>query len=153
MKPLMMELDITCPAALVFAIASDVERFKERAPAIVGLEILSETRSGLGTRWKETRMMFGKSASETMEITEWRPPHEYVVGAESCGCRYRTVIRVVPTATGSRLEAEFTAEGTTLVRRVMGAIMLPLMRGMMRKMFMADFEGLKRACEAAAPNA
>ena len=147
MTTVYVELDINRPAAEVFAVASDIEHFKERAPAIEHLEIVSDIRSGLGTRWRETRKVFGKSSTATMEIIEWRAPHEYIVGATNGGCEYRTLIRVVATLTGSRLEAKFSAKAHTFFTRVLSAIRRPIMRKAVTRMLMDDLVAIKAYCE------
>ncbi|MET9736495.1 SRPBCC family protein [Streptomyces sp. NPDC006458] len=52
------------------------------------VEILTPQPFGVGTRWRETRRMFGKDATEEMWVTVSEPPQRYVAEAESHGSRY-----------------------------------------------------------------
>ncbi|MFE1906429.1 SRPBCC family protein [Streptomyces gardneri] len=52
------------------------------------VEVLTEGGFGVGTRWRETRKMLGKEATEEMTVTECVPPDRYVTVAESHGMHY-----------------------------------------------------------------
>ena len=147
MTSVTVSVAIAAPQQAVWERITDIERAHERIPAIKRIEILSPQRHGLGLRWRETRIMFGKEATEVMEITEWRPPHEYVTSAQSHGSDYRCTLRVEPTAEGSTLSFHFTATPLTLAARVMGMLMGPLMRGAIAKALQGDLNAIKAACE------
>ncbi|MEU9660258.1 SRPBCC family protein [Streptomyces chartreusis] len=55
---------------------------------VSGVEVLTEGAFGVGTRWRETRRMFGKEATEEMWVTLCEPPERYVVEAQSHGTHY-----------------------------------------------------------------
>ena len=40
-------------------------------PDVVKIEMLSDTTSGVGTRFLETRLMRGKEATTELEVTEY----------------------------------------------------------------------------------
>ncbi|MFH9741800.1 SRPBCC family protein [Streptomyces roseolus] len=52
------------------------------------VEVLTEGGFGVGTRWRETRKMLGKEATEEMTVTECEPPDRYVTVADSHGMHY-----------------------------------------------------------------
>ena len=147
MTSVTVSVAIAAPQQAVWERITDIEHAHERIPAIKRIEILSPQRHGLGLRWRETRIMFGKEATEVMEITEWRPPHEYVTSAQSHGSDYRCTLRVEPTAEGSTLSFHFTATPLTLMARVMGMLMGPLMRGAIAKALQGDLNAIKASCE------
>ena len=149
MTSIAVSVAIAAPQDTVWECITDIERAHERIPAIKRIEILSPQRHGLGLRWRETRIMFGKEATEVMEITQWRPPHEYVTSAQSHGSDYRCTLRVEPAAAGSTLSFHFTATPLTLMAKVMSALMGPLMRGAITKALQGDLNAIKAACEAA----
>ena len=93
---------IARPIEEVFAAATDFAGSVERIGGIEKVEMLSEGPVGLGTRFRETRTMFGREATEEMEVVEFEPPRRYVLGAESHGSRYRTEIRFAETGDGPR---------------------------------------------------
>ena len=147
MTSVTVSVAIAAPQQAVWERITDIEHAHERIPAIKRIDILSPQRHGLGLRWRETRIMFGKEATEVMEITEWRPPHEYVTSAQSHGSDYRCTLRVEPTAEGSTLSFHFTATPLTLMARVMGMLMGPLMRGAIAKALQGDLNAIKASCE------
>ncbi len=130
----------------VFDAISDLEHAADRIRGIVSLEKLTEGPVGLGTRFRETRIMFKKECTEEMEITEFDPPHGYRVGAEGCGCLYDTRFSVTPDGDETIVEMSFQATPTTF----MGKLMLPLgklMQGTMKKMINQDLNDLKTHIE------
>ena len=149
MSPVIVSIEVAAPVERVWQTVSDIGNAAGNVPAIKRIEFLGETRHGLGTRWRETRVMFGHDATEDLEITEWRPPNEYVVTAHSHGCHSRSVVRVRPASGGSQLEFEFCATARTLFARMMASLTLPLMGRAIRKALADDLAALKRRCEAA----
>jgi len=153
MKPIECRVEISAPPALVWRTVADIERAAERIPAIKSIEILPGPRTGKGLRWRETRIMFGREATEVMEIVEWRPPLShagggmYVATAHNHGTAYRSEVRVEPFGSGARLTFTFEATALTFLARVMSGIMMPLMKGMVIKALDADLAAIKASCE------
>lgn len=158
MKPLACQIDIAAPSALVWSVVTDIERAAEHIPAIKSIEILDGPRAGKGLRWRETRVMFGREATEVMEIAEWKPPIShlsggmYVATATSHGAAYRSEVRVETIGIGSRLVFTFEARALTFLARILSAILAPMMHGAVRKALHADLEALKARCEQLAAN-
>ncbi|MFF5786446.1 SRPBCC family protein [Streptomyces sp. NPDC012693] len=74
------------------------------------VEVLTEGGFGVGTRWRETRRMLGKEATETMTVTECEPPDRYVAVADSHGMHYVSEISLTPDGAGAtRLRMTFSA--------------------------------------------
>ncbi|MER5966960.1 SRPBCC family protein [Streptomyces sp. NPDC002057] len=65
------------------------------------VEVLTEGGFGVGTRWRETRRMLGKEATEEMTVTECEPPDRYVTVADSHGMHYVSELTLAPDGTGS----------------------------------------------------
>jgi uncharacterized membrane protein len=143
---------IGAPREDVFAVFADLPRAPERVKGIVRLEMLTDGPVQKGTRFKETRVMFGKEATETMEVTEFDPPRSYTVGAHSCGMHYvaRNDFRTDGDATV--VELTFGATPTTFVAKIMAAVMSKMMAGACRKAVEQDFADLKRYIEQESPN-
>ena len=139
---------IDAPPQRVYDVVTDLPGAAERIAAIKSLEVLTEGGFGVGTRFRETRVMFGKEATEEMEIIDVVPGERYTTQAESCGCRYESVVGVVPDGDGSRLTMTFGATPLSFVGRVMSAAMWPLLKGTMRKAVRADLADIKRAAES-----
>lgn len=149
MKPVEVSIHIDAPAQHVFSIAADIPGAANTIKAITSIEMLTPGPVGLGTRWKETRMMFGKSASETMEVTAFDPPRSYTVEARSHGAHYLSLITVTPSAAGCDMRMTFTATPITRTAKLF-SFMNFFMAGMIRKCFEADLKDIKAAAESPA---
>ena len=56
---------------LVFKTISDINNFSKSIPDVINVEFLSDVKSGVGTRFRETRLMKGKEAMTELEVTEF----------------------------------------------------------------------------------
>ncbi|GHF98521.1 SRPBCC family protein [Streptomyces filamentosus] len=74
------------------------------------VEVLTEGVFGVGTRWRETRRMLGREATEEMTVTECEPPDRYVTSAASHGMRYVSELSLrADGPSGSVLRMAFSA--------------------------------------------
>lgn len=67
---------------------TDLQGMQRVLSGVSKVEVLSDGSFGVGTRWRETRRMFGKDATEEMWVTVCEAPERYVVEAESHGTHY-----------------------------------------------------------------
>ena len=81
---------VAAPPAEVFAVFADFEGAPQRTSGIDKLEVLTEGPIGPGTRFRETRTMFGRQTTEELEIVAFDEGRSYSVRCESCGCEFRT---------------------------------------------------------------
>jgi uncharacterized protein YndB with AHSA1/START domain len=148
-------MQITCSQHInasperVFAASTDVPRWPETISAITKTELLTDGPVGIGTRFRETRVMFGKEASETMTFARFDPPREYMLTAESHGCKYETTFTFTPDAGGTRVDMNFKGEPQTFMSKAMAAVMAPMLKGTMVKCITKDLQDLKANLEAA----
>jgi uncharacterized protein YndB with AHSA1/START domain len=142
---------INAPQESVFQTFTDLRRAPEFIPAIKTLEVLTEGPIGKGTRWREMRVMMGKEATETMEITEFDPPRSYAVEARSHGTHYRSTFRFSPESGGTRAEMTFSGRPESGWAKALGALVGWAFKGMLRKALEADMDALKAAAERNAP--
>ncbi|MEO1583590.1 MAG: SRPBCC family protein [Planctomycetota bacterium] len=148
MKPVVCAATIEAPAGNVFDVVGDIPHAADTISGIESIEMLTDGPVGEGTRWRETRTFFGKTADETMWITEWEPPLRYVAEARNHGTHYLTEVAVEDLGDGrSRLTFSMLAEPETLMSRVL-MVAFSWMRGHVVKAFEADLQDVKRACEA-----
>ena len=103
---------------------------------------------GLGTTWRETRTMFGKKATEDMEVTEYEEGVRYATAAESHGSKYFSEIRVDAAGAGSRITMSFRGEPQTALTKVMDATVARLFMGATRKALAKDLGDIAAAAEA-----
>jgi carbon monoxide dehydrogenase subunit G len=132
----------------VFTVFTDLEGAVQRIEGIKSIEFLSEEKSGLGVRWRETRVMFGKEATEDMQITALTEPDSYVVEAESHGTHYTSVFSFRDSEAGTtEVTWEFEGRPLSLFAKIMAPLGF-LMWGSMRKMLQKDLADLKQSIEA-----
>ena len=84
---------VSRPVPEVFARFTDLSTAAERIKGIEELEVLTEGPIRVGTRFRETRIMFRRPATEEMEITAFEKDEMYTISCDSCGCHYETVFR------------------------------------------------------------
>jgi len=102
-----VERRVAAPAGRVWEALTDIEGSPRVISGIEHVEMLSEAPFGVGTRWRETRRVFGKEAIEEMYVTACEPPERYVVEADSRGVHYTSEFTLTP---------EEDDAGTTTVR-------------------------------------
>ena len=146
MASITIERSIEAPAERVFQAATDFAGAPERIAGILRMEVLTEGPVGPGTRFRETRKMFGKEATEEMEIVTFEPPRGYAVRAESHGCRYHTEFRFVPEGSGTRASMVFDAQPVSFMAKVMSVLMRPMLKACAKEME-KDMDDLKRSLE------
>jgi uncharacterized protein YndB with AHSA1/START domain len=65
---------VAAPPERVWRALTELDRAGEWMPGFVRAERLTGDGFGVGTRWRETRKVFGKEATEEFEVTEFEPP-------------------------------------------------------------------------------
>jgi uncharacterized membrane protein len=142
-----VDTKINAPIEKVFDTFADISSAQDIISGITKIDILSDVKSGVGTRWRETRVMFGKEATEEMEITDLQKNAFYTVEADSHGTKYKTVFEFESEDDNSTL-VTMTFEGKpyTFGARIMG-IMWFLLKGATKKALGQDMLDLKKYCE------
>lgn len=140
---------IDAPPDRVFAAASDFRGAADRISAITKMEVLTEGPIGVGTRFRETRFMFKREATEEMTVKTFDPPNGYALGAESCGCRYHTEFRFRPNGSGTDVNLSFDAQPLSFVAKIMSFLLMPFMKKACVKACEQDLEDLKASLESA----
>jgi carbon monoxide dehydrogenase subunit G len=149
MKPISVSREVNAPASTVWTIITDLEESVNTISSIEKVEILAGEEFGIGTRWRETRTMFGRQATEVMEVTEITDGESYVVIARPDSANYRTVMSILPTGeTACVLSMEFGANPKGTMTRFMGATMGKMFSGATRKALAADLDDIAAAAEA-----
>src|SRR5262249_19277973 len=144
---------IAAPVDRVFALSTDVEGWPGRIKGITKVEKLTPGPVAAGTRFRETRVMFGKAATEEMEFTRFEPNAAYALGCESCGASYLCTFTFRPEDGGTRLTVECDCRPRSFFARLLLWPLSLLMRGMMKKCIQKDLDDLKAAAERTRQNA
>lgn len=141
---------IDAPQQRVFEVFADLRNAPQRIAAIESLELLTDGPIAVGTRFRETRKMFGKAATEEMQISAFDPPRGYSVTADSCGARMESSFRFTPEAGGTRVDVEFAATPVTFMAKLLSPLSF-FFAGTMKKCVMKDVDDLKRVLESKVP--
>ena len=135
---------VQAPVARVFDVVAHIENFQKAVPDIVGIEFLSETRSGVGTRFRETRRMGKREATCDLEVTEYEPEQHVRIVSNAGGTIWDTVFRVTPKGDGTELSMVMNDKPYKLLAR----LFTPLIRPMVRKAVEKDMDAVKQFCES-----
>ena len=150
MKEIVVTKHIGASPAAVFAACTDIPNAAKNISAITNIKMLTPGPVGKGTKFRETRKLMGKEATETMEFLEFTPNKSYLLGAESCGMRYRTSFDFRQNGNGTDVEVRFNATPLTVGARIMGTMMSMFMSGMLRKCLNHDLDEIKKRVESGA---
>lgn len=143
---LTIETEVAAPIERVFEAMTDLRNAPARCSGIKSLELLTEGPVGAGTRFRETREMFGKEAVEEMEVTAFTPPSSYTVEGDSCGAHFTSTFTFTPHGDGTRVVMQMTSRANTVMAKLMTPVGW-LFRGVMKKAIRKDLDDLKAYVE------
>lgn len=102
-------VEINRPPAEVFKFIADLSNEPRYVPNVLETEKISDGPTGVGTKYREvTRVMLGRKAVATYEITQYDPPTTFAFRGTSGRSRFRG--RWTLEATDDGTLAKFTAE-------------------------------------------
>jgi uncharacterized membrane protein len=134
---------IAAPVDRVFATVAHIDRFQEAVPHITNVEFLTETRSGVGTRFRETRLMRGREASTELEVTEYVQDERVRLVSDAGGTVWDTVFTVQTSGSGTELSMVMDARPYKLTALVVN----PMISRMLTKALETDMDAVKAYCE------
>ena len=68
----------------------DLDRYPSRVKSYEAIEWLTSEKSVVGAKWKQTRTVYGKSHTQTIEVVECLEPTSFVLTATEAGATYLT---------------------------------------------------------------
>jgi uncharacterized membrane protein len=135
---------IAAPVEVVFNTVADIRQFSQAVPRIMKYEFLSQLKSGLGTRFRETsHMQSGQEVTTELEITEYVPNERVRMVADTHGTIWNSVFTVKSAGAQTELVLVMDAHPHTLLTRVMN----PLIKSMVQKALAQDMNLVKAFCE------
>jgi carbon monoxide dehydrogenase subunit G len=142
--------DIAADTHAVWAVITDLDHSAETLSGVQRIERMDDGAGfGVGTRWRETRTMFGREATEQMEVVAIEPGTSYTVVAAGGSTAYASVLQVAPVADGtSRLTMTFSAQPSGVTTKLLAATVGRLFQGATRKMLEHDLADIAAAAEA-----
>ncbi len=143
-----VDIEIAKPKELVWSTITAIEKCSDFISGITDIQILNQPEEGLvGLKWKETRLMFGKEATETMWITEAVENEYYCTRAESHGSVYITKLSLNQVGDNTILCMSFVGEPQTLFVKAVSACMGGFIKRSMKKALLKDLEDIKNYLE------
>ena len=141
--------EIAAAPERVYEVMTDITGASAWMPNLVGMEMLTEGDFDVGSRWRETRRMFGREASEVFEVTDLEPGRGfdvYVNGSLGSSKRgeYRFQHRLEPSVNGTRVTLSGQIGGLPRPMELIGRVFA----GPMKKAIAADLAALKSHIEA-----
>ena len=109
-------------------------------PDIIRVEFLSEQKTGVGTRFRETRRMGKRESSTDLEVTEYVPKERVRIVADQGGTIWDTVF-TVQGMPGGGVELAVVMEARAY--RLLAKLFNPLIKGMVRKAIEKDLNAVK----------
>lgn len=143
-----VSIHIDAPPDRVFDVASDFPGAPARCSGIVSVEMLTDGPVGKGTRFRETRTVMGRHATEEFEITRYQRPDSYDIHCASHGCTFDTTVSVDRIDSGgSRLTMDYRAKAVAFPAKVMNLFMGRAINNMCRKAMEQDLADIKASIE------
>lgn len=141
---------VAAPVETVWAVATDLAAAPETLSGVARVEVLEGETFGVGTRWRETRTMMGREATEEMVVTAAAVPSSYTVEADNHGVHYASTFAFAALG-ADRTEATMTFAGTpTEPQNPLMKLMGRFGMRMVRRTLEQDLADLARAAEARA---
>jgi uncharacterized protein YndB with AHSA1/START domain len=137
---------IEAPTRRVFDLFTDLERATEHVSGIKQVERLTPGPFGLGTRWRETREVFGHLDTQEMEVIAFERDRAYTLSHHKARVRVEIVFSFEPDQAGTRVTIEFTLDGAGMPP----GLLTPLnwaIAGKVRHVLTDDLADLKKCLE------
>jgi carbon monoxide dehydrogenase subunit G len=140
---------IAAPATVVWGLVTDVAGTVELLSAVTSVEVLTAPGPlALGTRWRETRTMFGRTATEEMAVIALVPGEFYTVASDSHGARYTSTVSVRPEGPGAcTVTLTFGGQPTGRLGRFGAATLGRLLAPANRRVLSRDLADIAAAAE------
>ena len=135
---------INAPVEKVFETISRIDQFSQAIPQITNVELLTEQTHGLGTKFKETRVMNGREATVQLECTEYNENESVRMVSDEGGTVWDTVFRTVSVDGQTELSLEMESRPYKL----MAKLMVPMISKVVSKAVERDMDSVKAFCEA-----
>ena len=141
-------ISINASLQTVFDAFTDLDFVHAHVPHILAFELLEgSAKMQVGTKWQETRKVFGKESSEVMWVTDLVQNERVVFEAESHGTHYTSTYAFTEEGGTTHVKFVFVGEPLTFGAKV-GAFVFGFMTKSMEKLLKADLEAMKEAIEA-----
>ncbi len=135
---------IDAPISNVFDAVAHIENFQKAVPQITRVEMLTDVTRGVGTRFRETRLMKGKENTTELEVTEYEPDQRVRLVTDTHGTVWDTVFTMADKGGKTELVMVMEARAHKLLPKIIN----PLIKGMIAREIEKDLDAVKAYCEA-----
>jgi len=142
-KKTKVELTIDASAERVFSVIGDCDAYSKVVPNIAKIEMLSGVTRGVGTRFRETRIMKGKEKSAILEVTEYSENHKVRFISDEGGTVWDNLFLLTEEYGKTHLELNMAAKPYKLLAK----LVVPLIGGVVKKAVESDMRAVKEYCE------
>lgn len=143
-----VEIPIQATKAEIWDVITDIDNAPDRISGIEKVEVHHNPGPALvGLKWTETRTLFGKTATETMWVTEAEKNKFYKTRAESHGAIYTSIMRIEEKNGQTYLGMAFSSQAQSFGAKFMATVLAPLFKGATKKALMKDLEDIKKHLE------
>lgn len=138
---------ILAPVDAVFGLIADPVNYTRAVPQITNVEFLTEQRSGVGTRFRETREMGSREAATELEVIEYVKNERVRMVSDAGGTIWDSVFTVTPTGDGGATELQLVMEARPY--RLLARVVVPLTKRIVAKAVTGDMDAVKAYLENA----
>lgn len=139
----------------VWEVVTDLDHAARHLTQVTELHRLTDGQYAVGTGWRETRRMMGRTETQEMWVVENDPGRRTVTEAVDGGTRYRTEITLEPLDDGAATQLSVRFSGTAtdpsrlarLAMRVLG----PLGLRLTERTLGTEMDDIARAAEQRRP--
>jgi len=144
MKSVHVSRVIAAPLDLVFQTISNPLNFCEAVPHITNIEFLSAQEKGIGTRFRETRVMKGRESTVELEVTEYAQNDRVRMISDAGGTIWDSVFTLSINSDNVEMKLQMDIKPHTFIAK----IMTPLIWRIVAKGVETDMDVIKEYCEA-----
>lgn len=147
---IMLEQSSTADVDRIWAVLTNLSAAPEVLSGVTRIEVLTPGPYAVGTTWRETRSMMGRTETQEMTVDTVEPPHRTVIVAAASGVRYTTEFTVRAVDGGSVIRMEFTGEQADagLASKAAWALFGRLGAMITKRVMAADLRDIAAAAEA-----
>ncbi|MBV7328239.1 SRPBCC family protein [Chloroflexi bacterium TSY] len=126
----------------VFNFILDPANASKVMPDVKSNQKLTDGPVGLGTRFRETRLMNGQETTYEIDVTRFDPPQHYSATSSQSGITTTFHYNLKPENDGTRIDLKAEVSGNGLKK-----LMVPMVIGFMKKHDGDHLQNLKSAVE------
>jgi hypothetical protein len=132
----------------IWAAITNIENASETISGIENIEILEKPANGLvGLKWRETRTLFGKTATADKWITDAAENEFYKTRAEDNGFVFLCTKSISESSGGITLTESHESKPQGIVAKLLSIPMGFLFKGVAKKALLQDLNDIKAAVE------